>query len=103
LREKTVVRRLRRVRGDFKLAHQLVIRKVFERLASPNNHSELGREKNRLVVVRQIHFSQGAFDVALVDQRHALGWRGRRRGPRRHLVDNQPLRARDEFGLNFQS
>ena len=41
--------------------------------------------------------------MALVDRRHALGWRGRRRGPRRHLVDNQPLHARDEFGLNFQS
>jgi hypothetical protein len=37
---------LRWVRGDFKLAHQLVIRKVFERPASPNNHSELGREKS---------------------------------------------------------
>jgi hypothetical protein len=46
LREKTVARSLRRVRGGFELAHQLVIRKVFERPASQNNHSELAREKS---------------------------------------------------------
>ena len=42
------MRRLRRVRGGFKLAHPLVIRKVFERPASQNNHSELAREKSVL-------------------------------------------------------